>query len=133
MVAVLCVFLLATVPVNIILQRGGVSVVADTINPFEPRVPDSHTDKLGDSLVHWKRLASEFSLLSTIQIPRCLFVKNRTPVHYQLHGYSDTSERAYAAVIYLRIQYSEGDTVDVSLIASLGLIRFSKSCQTYIP
>jgi len=44
--------------------------------------------------------------------------EDRTPVHYQLHGFSDALERAYKAVIYLRIEYAEGDIVDVSLIAS---------------
>ena len=69
-------------------------------------------------MVHWKQLGNEFSLLSSIQIPQCLFLKNQTPIRYQLHGFSDVSERAYAAVIYLRIEYSQGDTVDVNLVAS---------------
>ena len=76
-------------------------------------------DKLeGSSLVHWMRLSKEFSLLTSIQVPRCLFAKDRSPVRCQLHGFSDASEKAYAAVIFLRIEYSEGDSVDANIVAS---------------
>ena len=76
-------------------------------------------DKLeGGPRAQWMRLANEFSLLGSIQVPRCLFAKDRSPIHCQLHGFSDASEKAYAAVIYLKIEYSQRDTVDVRLVAS---------------
>ena len=36
---------------------------------------------------------------------------------YQIHGFSDASERAYAAVVYLRTEFSNGET-DVRVMAS---------------
>jgi len=37
---------------------------------------------------------------------------------YELHRFSDAYERAYPAVIYLRISYGGGDCIEVSFVAS---------------
>ena len=52
-------------------------------------------------------LISELSLLSSIQVPRCYFRLKQTSVSVQLHGFSDASELAYAAVVYIRYDYGE--------------------------
>ena len=44
-------------------------------------------------------------------------MREKKPVCRQLHGFSDVSEQAIAAVVYLRTVYEAGD-VDVRLIAS---------------
>lgn len=69
----------------------------------------------GGPRAQWMWLANEFSVLGSIQVPRCLFARDRTPVRCQLYGFNNASEKAYAAVIYLRIEYSQGDT---NLVAS---------------
>ena len=51
----------------------------------------------------------ELPLLSTISLPRCYF-SAQTALTVQLHGFCDSSESAYAAVIYLRATYPDSPT-----------------------
>ena len=71
----------------------------------------------GTMLAKWNHLFNEFSSLAKLNIPRCYFLREKKPVCRQLHGFSDASEQAIAAVAYLRTVYEAGD-VDVRLIAS---------------
>ena len=65
----------------------------------------------------WLRWRSELDLLSTKHIPRCYHDKCTSVVSMELHGFSDASERAYAAVIYLRMECTDGRT-QIALITS---------------
>ena len=67
--------------------------------------------------VVWFRWRAELKLLSTKSIPRCYFPKDSRVISMELHGFSDASESAYAAVIYTRIIDSQGN-VHVSLVMS---------------
>ncbi|XP_068708188.1 uncharacterized protein [Montipora foliosa] len=78
--------------------------------------------ELEGKLLHtWPRpwpgnsLLEELRFLSNVRIPRCYF--RSRPVHFELHGFSDASNRAYAGVIYIRSLYDNGQT-DVRLVAS---------------
>ena len=56
--------------------------------------------------------------LNDICIPRCLFnYPSSCLKSAELHGFSDASEDAYAAAVYLRSVYDD-DRVDVNLIAA---------------
>ena len=55
--------------------------------------------------------------LDQIRIPRCYFRPISVPTNIQLHGFSDASEHAYAAVVYLRSVYEDG-TIVSRLVAS---------------
>ena len=46
------------------------------------------------------------------------FWSSLSPIQVQLHGFSDASEQAFVAAIYLRAAYSDG-TVTTRLVASL--------------
>ena len=65
----------------------------------------------------WSRWRIELPLLSNIQIPRCFFKKDSQVSTRELHGFSDASEKAYSAVVYLRIQHDNGTTL-MSLVSS---------------
>ena len=65
----------------------------------------------------WNLLINELSLLSSIQVPRCYYRLKQTPVSVQLHGFSDASELAYAAVVYIRCDYGEND-VETRLVTA---------------
>jgi len=65
--------------------------------------------------LEWKNYQSEINLIKTISIPRCVIVSN--VVNYQLHGFSDASEKAYAAAVYLRCESQDGSIV-VNLLAA---------------
>ena len=56
-------------------------------------------------------------LLSELKIPRCCFLISSHPVSISLHGFSDASEHAYAAVLYLSSTYLDGQ-VEVNLLCS---------------
>ena len=56
-------------------------------------------------------------LLSELKIPRCCFRISSHPVSISLHGFSDASEHAYAAVLYLSSTYFDGQ-VEVNLLCS---------------
>ena len=62
-------------------------------------------------------LLSELEKLPSIQINRCLFKEGKTVESIEIHGFSDASERAYAAVVYLRVLYKSGE-VEVRFISS---------------
>ena len=46
----------------------------------------------------------QLKLLAEIQLPRCYFTSEPT-LSIDLHGFSDASEAAYAAVVYVRATY----------------------------
>ena len=57
----------------------------------------------------WLRWRSELRVLSEKHIPRCYFDKSSRITSIELHGFSDASELAYAAVVYLRLTTSDND------------------------
>ena len=71
----------------------------------------------GKHLKQWNSLTAEFNILNQVRVPRCYFCKESKPVIREIHGYSDASEQAYAAVLYLRTIGCDG-TVITRLIAS---------------
>ena len=71
----------------------------------------------GELLIRWNCLIKELIALAKIKVPQCCYVRTATPVSHQLHGFSDASEHAFAAVIYLRTVYSDG-SISVHLVAS---------------
>ena len=65
----------------------------------------------------WSIWRSQLKSLSQIHISRCYFPKEAEIVLIQLHGFSDASQSAYAAVVYLRMNDSKG-VVHVALVAA---------------
>ena len=65
----------------------------------------------------WFQWRSELHLLMNKHIPRCYFDKGSQIATLQLHGFSDASENAYAAVVYLRMTDTFG-RVQVSLVTA---------------
>lgn len=54
----------------------------------------------------WLKFHGELSALSVLQIPRYLFSPHSTRV--ELHGFCDASQIGYSAVVYIRIEHSNG-------------------------
>ena len=57
---------------------------------------------LKEQHIQWR---DELPLLASIQVPRYYF-REEQPLTIQLHGFCDASQRAYAAVIYVRATYA---------------------------
>lgn len=57
------------------------------------------------------------SMLTMKYIPRCYYDKRTSVASIELHDFSDASEQAYAAVVYLQIECTDGST-QVALISS---------------
>ena len=65
----------------------------------------------------YDKRTSELRKVGGIRIPRCYFRENdHTPVSIELHGFSDASSYAYAAVVYLRVEVES--SVKSVLVAS---------------
>ena len=60
--------------------------------------------ELQGSLLKFETLLDELKFLSSVWIPRCYFKSSLVKV--ALHGFSDASRRAYAAVVYTCSLYS---------------------------
>ena len=71
----------------------------------------------GDSRKQWNVLISELEILKTIRVPRCYYLPKLNRLITQIHGFSDASGRAMAAVAYTRTVYTNG-RIDIKLMAS---------------
>ncbi|CAB3999850.1 Hypothetical predicted protein [Paramuricea clavata] len=78
---------------------------------------DWGTELSGKSLSTWNSLLRDLLAIKSIRMPRCYFTKSSPISTHQIHGFSDASEKAYSAVVYLRTEYQDG-TVEVNLISS---------------
>lgn len=75
-------------------------------------------EKLTDDILkRWSKFASELQLLSTIKIPRKLTESELQPQEVEMHGFCDSSPKAYAAVIYMCSKFQNGET-KTSLVAA---------------
>lgn len=73
----------------------------------------------GVALKQWNCLPRDIKSISCIRVPRCLFnLKDHKVVSYQLHGFSDASKKAFAAVVYLHVYEHKCIPPDVRLVAS---------------
>ena len=57
--------------------------------------------------VRHRKWREELPQLSEVKIPRHYF-EGKTPVKVEIHGYSDASEEAFGAVVYVRATYADG-------------------------
>jgi hypothetical protein len=62
----------------------------------------------GDDDTWWRSWFLALDQLNMLKMPRCLFPYEVQITHRELHAFCDASEEAYAAVIYIRIHYSDG-------------------------
>ena len=93
----------AVIKAKILLQR-----VWEAKVDWDEEVSDSIREE-------WSLWQSQLKHLACVHIPRCYFPKDLTVSHLQLHGFSDASEDAYAAVVYIRATGSDGRSY-VSLV-----------------
>ncbi|XP_054720625.1 uncharacterized protein LOC129230249 [Uloborus diversus] len=63
----------------------------------------SWDEELPDSLAkQWRTFQEQLPVLTNIKIPRCILIPQASDV--QVHGFCDSSEKAYCAAIYIRSQ-----------------------------
>lgn len=79
----------------------------------------------------WLKWRSELGLLSTKYISRCYHDKKSSVDSMELYGFSDASEQAYSAVVYLRMECSDGST-QVALVMSKIKSRLSKDSLSLV-
>ncbi|XP_070170867.1 uncharacterized protein [Polyergus mexicanus] len=68
-----------------------------------------------DDVLRWQEFQSELPLLETIRVPRGL--PGGTACRREFHGFADASEKAYAAIAYMRTENREGK-IEVTLLAA---------------
>ena len=71
-----------------------------------------------DALSKWNQLPKAFEALSQLKIPRCYSTQEIPNTSLELHGFSDASEKAYAAVVHLRTTARPEGNIEVCLVAS---------------
>ncbi|GFV33298.1 uncharacterized protein TNCV_1498201 [Trichonephila clavipes] len=76
-----------------------------------------------DITLEWEQLAKDVQLVKDIKIPRFLFVDSDNQFH--LLGFSDASEKAYAAAIYCR-SVSDTEKINVQLIIAKTIVALLK-------
>ena len=70
----------------------------------------------GEQRKKYDHFVSEISRVDGIHMPRCLFDKGKKVSKFELHGFSDASEMAYASIVYLRVVYETGE-VSIKFVA----------------
>ncbi len=122
------------VPVDCMTKRSLISDVAKTFDAlgwFSPTIVKAKIllqmlwlEKIGwDDLVpepildQWSKWRQELPMLSEYHVPRCYYPKSVAITSFQLHGFSDASEKAYSGVVYLSMRDTKG-MVHTSLVAS---------------
>ncbi|CAL8126482.1 unnamed protein product [Orchesella dallaii] len=113
-------------------KRSILSEIAKTYDPIGWLTPITITAKIllqdlwrtdvgwddcihSDKLEEWQNYQQQLPQLSSIHIPRCVIPPETH--QFQLHGFSDASEKAYAAAVYLRCLQNNA-IVTVHLLAS---------------
>ena len=71
----------------------------------------------GEARTRFNQLLRDMNVIQGVHIPRSLFVKGNKISSIQIHAFSDASQAAYAAVVYLRILYDSGE-LDIKFLAS---------------
>jgi hypothetical protein len=121
-------------PISNITKRSLISDISrlfDVLGWFAPAVIKVKIlfQKLWEQKIHWddpapanvqevwKRWREELHQLIKKPIPRCYFPKETEVAFKELHGFSDASEDAYAAVVYLRMIDTQGN-IHVSTVSS---------------
>ena len=75
------------------------------------------TELQGKDKTKFHNIVGEIPSFQSIFLSRFLFKKDKPVKNVQLHGFSDASEQAYAAVVYLRVEYLSGE-IDVRFLSS---------------
>ena len=68
-----------------------------------------------EALQAWNMMSSQLQLLSKVKVTRCYYDLNHIPNEVKVHGFYDTSEWAYAAVLYILCIY-DANHVDTRLV-----------------
>ena len=75
-------------------------------------------DEVPESIAkEWNRWKSELPLFNNYPIQRCQFNTSKEVHGWEIHGFSDATQKAYACSIYIRAVYSEA-SVTTSLITA---------------
>ncbi|GFT81905.1 DUF1758 domain-containing protein [Trichonephila clavipes] len=77
----------------------------------------------------WKTFQKEFEQVCSIHIPRWIHTARQ---QITMHGFCDTSELAYASVIYAGQPQADGNTKRLELNGELLLARFYATCKNIL-
>ena len=70
-----------------------------------------------DIATDWEKWRQQIHLLTGHPVPRCYYSVGKSRISIQLHGFADASQKAYAAVVYLRVLYSD-TSISIALVTA---------------
>lgn len=131
-----------------VTKRSALQLFAKIFNPIVRLTPFTITMKIlfqslciekvnldesleGEALIKWKSFVNDLNIPQNIRVPRCYANRPTTGSAmclYPIHGFSNASERAQAAVVYLRTKFSNGET-DVNIVTSKTRVARSNHSQ----
>ena len=70
-----------------------------------------------DIATDWEKWRQQIHLLTGHPVPWCYYSVGKSRISIQLHGFADASQKAYAAVVYLRVLYSD-TSISIALVTA---------------
>ncbi|GFX63435.1 DUF1758 domain-containing protein [Trichonephila clavipes] len=82
-----------------------------------------------DAMEEWMNFYQKLAKVNNFKIPRCILLP--ATIRIEIHGFSDASERAYAAVVYIKC-FNESGQSQTRLLCSKSRVALENTHHTEV-